>query len=168
MNGEQKPCYPVFLRLQGRICLVVGGGRVAWRKITGLLQSGARVRVVAPETAPEVAAAAAAGELEHLPREFRDGDLDGAFLVYAATSSAAANREVLAGARRRGILAAAVDGSWREGDFVTPARFAAEGATIAVSTDGRSCTRARDLKNRLRQLLAANGKREDEEEADAG
>ncbi len=158
----EPPGYPVFLRLAGRCCLVVGGGTVAWRKISGLLEAGARVVVVAPDVSAAVAAAAGKGELELRLRSFREGDLDGVFLVYAATDAPALNARILALARERSLLAAAVDGNWRNGDFLTPARLRCAGATIAISTGGRSCTRARDLKEEIGRLLAARyGEAED-------
>ena len=153
MEVEEKPYYPVFLKLDGRTCLVVGGGRVAWRKIAGLVECGGRVIVVAPRVAAEVEDAADRGELEIRRREFCKDDLEGVFLVYAATDRPAINARVLELARRAGCLAAAVDASWRQGDFLTPARFRHDGVTVAVSSHGKSCCRSRDLKNEIRDIL---------------
>jgi siroheme synthase-like protein len=153
---DKHPFYPVFLNLRGRLCLVVGGGTVAWRKIRGLLESGAQISVVAPEVCPEVLAAAADGRIEVCRRVFRADDLEGVFLVYAATDAAGINARVLELARERGILAAAVDGNWRLGDFLTPARFDHAGVRVAVSSHGRSCCQSRDIKNELQRFLIEN------------
>jgi len=155
MNDDNR-FYPVFLNLSGRSCLVVGGGTVAWRKINGLLESGARVLVVAPEPGSEVTEAAAAGRLEIRRRSFRADDLGDVFLVYAATDDTVINARILELARERGILAAAVDGNWRAGDFLTPARFHHAGVTVAVSSHGTSCCRSRDVKNELERYLVEN------------
>ncbi len=155
MNDNHR-FYPFFRNLSGRFCLVAGGGAVAWRKIAGLLESGARVLVLAPEPGSEVQEAAAAGRLEIRRRSFQAGDLDGVFLVYAATDDAGTNARILELARERGILAAAVDGNWRAGDFLTPARFHHAGVTVAVSSHGVSCCRSRDVKNELERYLVEN------------
>ncbi len=157
MNQPKKPYYPIFLDLNERPCLVVGGGRVAWRKIAGLLECGARVTVVAPRVVDVIVEKAREGELTLWPREFREDDLEGFFLVYAATDQSAVNAGVLDQARRRRLLAAAVDASWRQGDFLTPARFRRDGVTVAVSSDGQSCCRSRDLKNEIKELLKGAG-----------
>jgi siroheme synthase-like protein len=153
MEGLEKTCYPVFLNLAGRICLVVGGGRVAWRKISGLLECGGRVVVVAPRVGDEVETAARQGRLEIRRREFQEADIEDAFLVYAATDRPAVNLRVLELARQYRVLAAAVDASWKQGDFLTPARFHHDGITVAVSSHGRSCCSSRDLKNELMRML---------------
>ena len=77
--------YPAFLDLRGRRCLVVGGGTIAERKVTGLLEAGARVRVVSPTLTPALSALARTSAVEHRPRTFRRHDARGCALVVAAT-----------------------------------------------------------------------------------
>lgn len=158
--------FPASLLLEARPCLVVGGGRVADRKVRQLLDAGAAVTVVSPELAPELAGLlqAQAGEkrgdtprLRHLPREFREGDTTGFFLVFAATDDLEANRRVRADCRAHGALCGCVDFGWREGDFISPAVARSHGLTVAVSTGGRSCRRARMLKESLGRHLSAMG-----------
>ncbi len=153
MEETVKPYYPVFLHLDQRPCLVVGGGRVAERKIAGLLECGARVTVIAPRVVSAIDAKARAGELKLHRRKFCDHDLAGFVLVYAATDQAGVNARILELARQLRVPAAAVDGNWRRGDFLTPARFHYDGITVAVSSSGKSCCRSRDLKNEIRKLL---------------
>src|SRR3954471_18112525 len=109
--------YPVFLDLQDRPVLVVGAGKVALRKTQGLLDAGARVTVVAPESLPD---------FDHLPlrlvrRRFRPGGLDGGLLVVPATDDRRANHRIRLAAQSRGILANIAD-SAAECDFIVPAR----------------------------------------------
>ena len=97
--------YMACLDLTGRSVLVVGGGPVALEKIEGLLTSGADVTVVAPEILPEVEGL----DVTLLRREYRTDDLDGKFLVVAATSSTSVNRRVFRDAEARSLLCNVVD-----------------------------------------------------------
>ena len=109
MSAHQPTLFPIFLKLEGKPCLVVGGGPIAEGKITGLLRSGARVKVVSPELTASLAAHAETRAIDWQPRNFELADLDGAFLVIAATSSFDANALIYQEADRRGILCNAVD-----------------------------------------------------------
>ena len=86
--------FPLFLKLEGRTCLVVGAGRVAESKIESLVRSGANVRVVAPEATEAVREAARSGAIVWEQRSYRPGDLAGAFIVVAATSSPKLHAEI--------------------------------------------------------------------------
>jgi precorrin-2 dehydrogenase/sirohydrochlorin ferrochelatase len=126
--------YPVFLHIRNRLCIVVGGGSVGRRKAEGLAEVGARVRLIDPtpfSTGKEPP------ELEILRREYRSGDLRGAFLAFAATDDRAVNAAVAEEARREDIPVNVVDAP-EEGDFSLPARFRRGDLTVAVSTNGKS------------------------------
>src|SRR5437870_12981286 len=99
----------MFLKLEGQRCLVVGAGDVAESKIAGLLEAAAKVRVVAPEATPQVPSWAATGQIEWLARPCEPSDLDGMFLVIAATFSPELHEQIHAEARRRGVLCTVVD-----------------------------------------------------------
>ena len=97
--------FPLFLKLEGRACLVVGAGRVAESKIESLVRCGAKVRVVAPQATAAVREAAQAGAIVWEQRAYQPGDLAGAFLVVAATSSPELHaRDLRAGAPRRRLV----------------------------------------------------------------
>jgi siroheme synthase-like protein len=165
MTQDQKPVktLPLMLLVSGRPCLVVGGGTVAARKVDHLLAAGARVTVVSPEIGSAHKTLAAAGTITFHRRPFRPQDVDGQLLVWAATDNPAVNRAVGAACRERGILWGCVDGGWRAGDFISPAVTRLDGdVTIAVTTGGRSCTRARDIKNRLARTIQAAATKEDD------
>lgn len=144
---------PVNLLLEGRPCLVVGGGNVAARKAGHLLDAGARVAVVSPAVEERIAGWAKQRRLRHVARAFRVSDVRGKFLVFAATDDATVNRRVLAACRKREILCNAADANWTRGDFVTPAITRTAGLVVTVSTGGRSCKTARIVKDKLAQVI---------------
>jgi len=141
--------YPVLLSVAERLCVVVGGGPVALRKVRGLLAAGARVRLVAAELA------APAEDLEGVTatvRPYRDGDLAGAFLAFAATGDRTVNAAVVAEARRRGVLVCVADAP-EEGDFALPALLRRGDLTVAVATGGKSPALAALVRDRLAPQL---------------
>jgi len=143
--------YPIFLNLAGTLSVVIGGGRVALRKVQGLAQAGARVRVVAPEFLPDLHHLEAALETVELrAKEYEPQDLDGAVLVFAATNNPQVNQAVAAEAKRRGILVCVVDQP-AAGNFILPAVYRRGRLHFAVSTGGASPALAR----LVRQVLTA-------------
>jgi precorrin-2 dehydrogenase/sirohydrochlorin ferrochelatase len=129
--------FPIFLKLDGRRCLVVGAGKVGESKIRSLLSAGAEVRVIAPAVTPAVAAWADAGVLTWEQRPFQTPDLEGTFLVIGATSSPLVNDLVFRAAQERGVLCNIVDDPKRC-DFYYPAVVRRGDLQIAISTAGRS------------------------------
>lgn len=141
--------YPVnLIGLNGRRCLVVGGGLVALRKAEGLVAAGAAPRVVAREAVPELVVLAERGVIRLDLRPFDPADLDAAFLVIAATDDAALNRQISAEAQARGALVNVVDVP-DESNFIVPAVVRRGEMTLAVSTGGASPALARRLRERL-------------------
>lgn len=138
--------YPVFLRLAGEPCVVIGGGEVAERKVESLLAAGARVTVVAPALTPGLSQRAARSEILHRPRPYRDGDLAGARLAYAATDDEAVHAELAGAAAAAGVPLNVVDRpQWCS--FIVPAVLRRGDLAVAVSTGGGSpalAGRARD------------------------
>jgi precorrin-2 dehydrogenase/sirohydrochlorin ferrochelatase len=147
--------YPVTLDLERRHCLVVGGGVIAERKVTGLLEAAARVTVVSPTLSPGLLALAGDGRFRWQPREFVAGDTEGFFLVMIATDDAAVNRAVAAEARRRGgLVNCADDPAWC--DFILPALLRRGPLTVAVSTGGASPTMACLVRDELDATLSGD------------
>ena len=144
----------MFLKLEGRTCLVIGAGSVGEPKIRSLLQAKADVRVVAPETTAAVAAWANAGVLTWQSRNFVPQDLDGAFLVIAATNSHRVNDEIYREAQRRKILCNAVDDP-EHCDFYYPAVVRRGQLQFAISTGGRSPALAQRLRRELEAQFSA-------------
>lgn len=142
--------YPIALDLRNRLVVVVGGGRVAARKIPGLLEAGARIRVVALAAAPFLSEAAARGELELVVRPFEPADLDGAWLAFAATGDPAVNAGVVDAARSRHVLVDDTSGS-APSDFATALAHRSGALTFAVDTGGTAPSLATRLVAELRE-----------------
>jgi precorrin-2 dehydrogenase/sirohydrochlorin ferrochelatase len=140
----------MFLKLAGQPCLVVGAGAVAEGKISGLLDAAAKVRVVAPEATKQVKSWAAAGQIEWLARPCEPADLDGMFLVVAATDSHELHENLHAEAHARGVLCNVVDVP-ELCDFYYPAVAHRGALQIAVSTSGRSPALAQRLRKELEE-----------------
>ena len=144
------PLFPMFLKLAGRHCLVVGAGRVGEPKIRSLVDCGAQVRVVAPAASPAVAQAASQGALTWVQRPFEPSDLDGILLVVAATSSVEVNHGIYEESQRRGILCNVVDDP-ANCDFFYPAVVRRGHFQVAVSTGGLSPALAQRIRRQLEE-----------------
>lgn len=142
--------FPIFLKLEGRSCLVVGAGRIGEPKIQSLVAAGAKVRVVAPLATAQVADWAEAGALRWEQREFRSTDLEGVFLVIAATASPEVNAAVFQEAQARHILCNAVDDP-EHCDFYYPAVVQRGDLQVAISTAGHSPALAQRLRRELEE-----------------
>jgi precorrin-2 dehydrogenase/sirohydrochlorin ferrochelatase len=146
--------FPVNLLLADRPCLVVGGGKVAARKIRHLIDAGARITVISPEVCDEVAGWIEEQRVTHLKRVFEPGDTVGSALVFAATNDRFINRQVLDDARKHNALCSCVDGHWAQSDFTTPAITRHGSVMLTVSTGGQSCRQAKLIKDSLAKHMA--------------
>ena len=150
------PLYPVNLRVAGRPCLVVGGGRVAADKVAGLLECGAVVHVVAPELGDDLAAMLAAAvsapeggdRLTWDQRPYRASDVDGRMLVITATSSPTTNHTVSLDAQRSGVLVNSADDP-TNCTFTLPSRVRQGRLLVTFSTGGHSPAVATWLRRRF-------------------
>lgn len=160
-----KTYYPVYLDLAGQKCVVVGGGKVAERKVRGLLEGGAAVTVVSPTLTEGLEDLCRAGRITHHSDRFHPKYLEGAVLVIAATDDPEVNREAAAEARARGLLVSVVDAP-DQGNFLVPAVLRRGPLVISVSTSGLSPLLARMIRQDLErrygpeyaQVLTAVGK----------
>ena len=142
--------FPIFLKLDGRQCLVVGAGPVAEAKIRGLLAERAAIKVIAPEAVPQIQQWASAGLLQWEARPFQPDDLAGVFLVIVATSLPEVNERVFETARDRGVLCNAVDDP-AHCDFYYPAVVRRGDLQVAISTSGRSPALAQRIRRELEE-----------------
>ena len=140
--------YPIFLDLSGRRCVVVGGGEVANRKARKLLQARARVVVISPEIGAELESVA----FEFHRRPYREGDLEGACLAFAATNSREVNAAVAREAKGSGVPVNVADEP-SEGDFALPSTLRRGRLQVAVSTGGASPTLARRIREELEEAF---------------
>jgi precorrin-2 dehydrogenase/sirohydrochlorin ferrochelatase len=140
--------FPMFLKLTGKQCLVVGAGKVGEPKIAGLLETGASIRVVAVEASAAVRDWAQSGKVELELRRFEPNDLNGIFLVVVATSSRTLNERIYEEAQRRGVLCNIVDVP-DLCDFFYPSVVRRGDLQIAVSTSGKSPSLAQKIRQQL-------------------
>jgi len=150
LRERMKPAklFPMFLKLSARPCLVVGAGTIAESKIASLLEAGGRVRVVAPEATPQVCSWAHSNSIEWHQRLFQADDLEGMFLVVAATSSTELHQRIFAQATQRGVLCNIVDVP-PLCDFYYPSIVQRGALQIAISTAGQSPALAQRLRKQL-------------------
>lgn len=132
--------YPVLLNLTGKKAVVVGGGRIAERKVLSLVKASANITVVSPSLTSRLLTEKKEKRIDHLPRPYKKGDLKGAFLVIAATNLPEVNQRV---AKDASCLVNVVDVP-RECNFIAPSVVRKGPLTIAISTSGTSpaCSRA--------------------------
>jgi len=142
--------YPMFLRVAGRRCLVVGGGRVAEQKVTALIEAAAHVTVISPVTTLNLQALAAAHAIAHHARQYVSGDAHGFFLAFAATDDEQTQQRLVQDARAAGVLLNVVD---RPGlcDFIVPAVMQQGDLVIATSTGGASPALAKRIRRDLQE-----------------
>lgn len=145
---------PLFLDVQHKTCLVIGGGEVAARKVSLLLKCGARVRLVAPSLCASLQEAGSQGELEYLQRGFQEADLDDAHLAIAATNDPTVNRQISEQANARRIPVNVVDQP-ELCSFIVPSIIDRSPVVAAVSTGGASPVLARLIRSRLETLIPA-------------
>ena len=151
---------PIFVRLQGQTAVVVGGGRVALRKVDLLRKAGARVTIVAPQLTEELKALveaarqASAPVLRHVEARFEPSHLEGAQLVIAATSLREVNAGVSQAARERNVPVNVVDDP-ELSTFIFPAIIDRSPVVVAVGSGGQSPVLARRVREQLEALLPA-------------
>ncbi|WP_263365290.1 precorrin-2 dehydrogenase/sirohydrochlorin ferrochelatase family protein [Edaphobacter bradus] len=144
--------FPIFLKLTGRPCVVVGAGHLAESKIESLQAASAHISVIAPAASERIRNLADEGELTYHARPYQQGDLAGAFLVVAATNDPAVNRAVFAEAESSGVLCNAVDDP-PFCDFYFPSVVRRGDLQIAISTAGHSPALAQQLRKQLHEQL---------------
>ncbi len=137
--------YPIFLNIQDKKCLVVGGGNVAWRKVCSLKEAGARVTVVSPEFCPELKKETG---VDRILQKYDTEFLKGAVLVVASTDDGEVNRKIYHDAVERGILVNVVDKP-EFCSFIVPASIVRGDLCISISTGGASPALARNIREYL-------------------
>jgi siroheme synthase-like protein len=144
--------YPIFVEMQGRRCLVIGGGHEAQRKVEGLLAGGALVNVVSPTLTSDLKRMLADGTITHEERDYREGDLEGYEVCMVATDDGAVNAQVSAEGKRARVWVNAADDT-KNCDFILPAVIRRGVITVAASTSGTSPALARRLREELDAYL---------------
>lgn len=140
--------YPVFLDLRDKECVVVGGGKVAERKVSSLINSGAIVKIISPELTNNLKKYRERGLIKHIERKYKKGDLKNAFLVIVATSNSELNKKI---ASEANYLVNVVDMP-QLSNFIVPSVINNGPLKIAISTSGTSPAMARAIRKELQVL----------------
>ncbi|MEJ2364253.1 MAG: bifunctional precorrin-2 dehydrogenase/sirohydrochlorin ferrochelatase [Deltaproteobacteria bacterium] len=140
--------YPIFLKVETRLCLVVGGGEVGARKVKTLLSCGASVALVSLELVEWLEEKIEEGVVDLLGVHYEEKYLEGCSLVIAATDDLELNRRIAKDAEKRGLLCNVVDYP-QEGNFILPALIQRGALTLAISTSGKSPALARQIREDL-------------------
>jgi precorrin-2 dehydrogenase/sirohydrochlorin ferrochelatase len=140
--------YPVFVQLEGKKVVVVGGGNVAYRKVLALLECGAAIHLAGRELTLELKQMVENEEIHFLGREFSEGSLRNAFMIIAATDDKDLNHHISTCARKKGVLVNAVDQP-PDCDFIVPSILKRGDLQIAISTSGKSPALARRIRKSL-------------------
>jgi uroporphyrin-III C-methyltransferase/precorrin-2 dehydrogenase/sirohydrochlorin ferrochelatase len=146
--------FPIFLDIKHKHCLVVGGGSVAERKTASLLKSGADLFLVSPDLTQNLATWRDMGQFTHRSREFQEEDLEGAYLIIAATNDPTVNHQISLLADERRIPVNVVDQPERC-SFILPSVIDRSPVVAAISTSGTSPVLARLIRSRLESLIPA-------------
>lgn len=145
--------YPIFLNLQSRNCLVVGGGRVAERKVATLMEYGAKISVVSPQAEESIIEYSSQGLISWKRREFQPEDLDNTFMVFIATAEQLLNKYIADLCRQKEILVNAVDDP-PNCDFFVPSILRRGSLALAISTEGKSPLLAAKLRRQLEEVIS--------------
>lgn len=140
--------YPINLNIAQKPCIVIGGGKVTQRKVEGLVESQASVTVISPSTTKVLDALAAQGLIRIIRREYRQGDLEGAFLVISATDNEGINKAVFAEAQKKGILINVVDQP-ELCNFIVPSVVRRGDLVISISTSGKCPALAKRVRKEI-------------------
>ncbi len=142
--------YPAFLNIKEKQCIVIGGGKVAERKVISLLECGAKIKIISPSLTKRLQKEKNNGTISHVSRNYRSGDLEGVFLVVAATSDDEINKEIAAEAS---CLVNVVDYP-DIANFIVPSIIKRGLLTIAISTSGASPAMSRAIRKELETIYS--------------
>ena len=149
---KKYPYYPIYLDIEGRNVLVIGGGSVCTRKAETMMNYGANVTVVSPKFTDEIEQWARDGRLQVRRKLYESNDLDGANIVIASTDRQSVNEQIAADCRTRRIPVNVVDVT-HLCEFIVPAIIDKNGIQIAISTGGKSPALGRTLKEDLQRSI---------------
>ena len=145
--------YPIFLNIEGRRCVVIGGGPVAERKVEGLLRDGASVTVISPSLTKSLESLANEENIRHLARDYREGDLADYQLAFAVTGDDGVNAAVAREGRERGVWVNAADDP-AHCDFILPSVLRRGELVVAVATGGSSPALSRVIREELESYFS--------------
>ena len=151
---KKYPYYPIYLDIEERDVLIIGGGNVCARKAETMMKYGARVTIVSPEFTDEIEGWGREGRLAMRRKPYEERDLDGAAIVIASTDDPCVNARIARDCRRRKIPVNVVDVT-HLCEFIVPAIVERGSIQIAVSTGGKSPAVARTLREDLQKMIGS-------------
>lgn len=153
-KNKSKPVayYPIFLNIQGKRSIVIGGGNVALRKIKSLLECGAKVTVISPKPHPEISKLWEGRAIRLMERDYKASDLKDAMIAVVCTDVKKVNRKAADEARKAGVWVNVVDDP-EHSDFIIPSSFRRGDLTVAVSTSGTSPAFAKKIRTKLERSV---------------
>jgi len=144
--------YPINLNISGRKCIVIGGGNVAERKILSLLECGADVTVISPSLTKNIKRLVDEYRINFIKRNYKKGDLKGAFIVVAATNDSKVNKEVAKEAKKKKVMINVVD-SPKLCDFISPSVIRRGDLVISISTGGKFPAFSKKIRIMLEKII---------------
>ncbi len=144
--------YPLFLDISGKSCIVIGGGKIAERKVVMLLKFNAEVKVISPKMNGVLSKLLKSGKITAIEREYKDGDLEGASLVFAATNKKEINGKIKKEAVVKGILVNVVDNPVLC-DFIVPSIVKKGPIIVAISTSGILPSLSKKLRKEISEYI---------------
>jgi precorrin-2 dehydrogenase / sirohydrochlorin ferrochelatase len=147
--------FPLFIDLENKKCVVVGGGRVATRKAETLLQFAARIVVISPEITEQLEGYKEKGSLVHVQRKYTEVDIEGAFLIIAATSDRVVNEKIVEAAIKRNIFVNVADNP-EKCTFIFPSVIKRDELVIGVSTSGSYPVLSKRIRKKIDEMLRSN------------
>ncbi|MFQ5866900.1 MAG: bifunctional precorrin-2 dehydrogenase/sirohydrochlorin ferrochelatase [bacterium] len=144
--------YPINLNIKNRKCVIVGGGKVAERKAKNILSFDGKVKIISPELTTGLRKLYRTKKIRYVKLEYSPDMLKGAFLVYAATSQRKVNAQIARDAKRLGILVNVAD-SAKDSSFILPAIMRKKKSVISVSTNGKSPSLAKRIRDEIKVIL---------------
>lgn len=142
--------YPMMLKIKGKSCRVIGGGRVAERKVMTLLEYGAVITVISPKITEGLHKLVDEKKIVYLERNYKTGDLSGSYLAYALTDNVIVNSQCKKEAEESNVFINVAD-SEELSDFILPASINRGSLTISVSTEGKSPMLSRKIRHELEE-----------------
>jgi precorrin-2 dehydrogenase / sirohydrochlorin ferrochelatase len=158
MNSEtsglrtKRTYYPLFLDIAGKLCVVLGGGKIAERKVSTLIKFKAKVKLISPKITKNLSKRAESAKIEFVEREYREGDLEGAVLAFAATDQKEVNLRIKREADARALPINVVNDP-RSCEFLVPSIVQKGPITIAISTSGSLPLLSKKLRQEIDNYL---------------
>lgn len=144
--------YPIHVNIEGKKCLVIGGGKTATRKVSTLLRFGGKVVIVSPMATQRIEGLSKKKKVLWHKRVFKVTDLNRAFLVFCATNREELNKRISKEARKRGVIVNVVD-SLKDCDFISPSLVERGHLKISISTEGMAPLLSRRIREELEENL---------------